>query len=80
MWVNEGMSKRYYARTDTVSQSVRSFAYESGKRTLDIEFPSREFYRYFDVTKRQFDEMIASGSIGTYVNTHIKPNHRFEKL
>ncbi|AEG93337.1 KTSC domain-containing protein [Ramlibacter tataouinensis] len=72
--------RRYYARTEGLSQGVRSLAYERDRQTLDIEFASRESYRYHGVEPEEFVALMTSGSLGIYVNQHIKPRHRCDKL
>lgn len=72
--------RRYYARTEGLSQGVRSVAYERDRRILEIEFASRETYRYHGVAPEEFVELMTSGSLGSYVNQRIKPRHRYDRL
>ncbi len=73
--------KRYVLQTDWASTGVRSLGYEADTRALDVEYPSGETYRYFEVEPFEFVELLQSPSLGTHVNTRIKPRHpRFAKL
>ncbi len=72
--------QHYYARTVGLSRGVRSVAYDRDRQLLDVEFASREAYRYEGVEPEEFMAMMTSGSLGQYVNREIKPNHRCHKL
>lgn len=73
--------KRYVVKTDWASTGVRSLGYEVDTRALDVEYPSGETYRYFEVEPFEFVELLQARSLGTHVNTRIKPRHpRFDKL
>jgi hypothetical protein len=73
--------KRYEVKTDWASTGVRSLGYETDTRALDVEYPSQETYRYFEVEPGEFLELLQAPSLGTHVNTRIKPRHpRFIKL
>jgi hypothetical protein len=88
LWRNAGMDKhtptiepgkRYFVRTDFASTGVRSLAYDARAKTLVVEYPSGEHYRYFDVPPGEFQALFTAKSIGARVNTHVKPRYRFEK-
>ena len=62
------------------SSAVEAIGYNGHERLLDIRYPSGEVYRYFDVSPQRHRALLEAESIGRYVNEHIKPNYRFEKL
>lgn len=72
--------KKYFARSESVSSSIRSVGYDAGTQALDVEFASGQRYRYLRVPAEVFAALMATGSLGTFVNTKIKPVYEFEKL
>lgn len=62
------------------SSAVRALGYDPERRLLDVMYPDGDVYRYFGVSPQRHYALMAAGSIGRYVNEHIKPNYRFEKL
>lgn len=48
--------------------------------TLAVKFSSGGVYHYLGVSADQFAAMKNSGSIGSYLHKHIKPNHAFTKI
>lgn len=60
------------------SSAIERAAYYGGERTLDIWYRGGDRYRYFDVPESLYDGLCSAPSAGDFVNTHIKPLHRFE--
>lgn len=48
--------------------------------TLYVRFKSGPTWKYDDVNAATYEEMMASGSIGSYFAKHIKPHHKAEKV
>ena len=61
----------------TVIQNIR---YNPISYTLRITFISGTVYDYLDVPPEIYVAMKASGSKGTYLNTHIKGHFNFRKI
>jgi hypothetical protein len=55
------------------SSSVRSVGWSDG--TLELEYVNGSTYEYFDVPQPTYAALLASSSIGAYVNAHIKPHY-----
>ncbi len=55
------------------SSSVRSVGWSDG--TLELEYVNGSTYQYYDVPQPTYAALLASSSIGAYVNTHIKPHY-----
>lgn len=72
--------KRYKVQTDWASTSVRSLLYDADAKTLDIEYPSGEMYRYRGVPAAEFVALFSAESLGIHVNRRIKTRYAFEKL
>lgn len=67
-------------RRPVSSSSVTSVGYDPRTLTLEVEFSDGELYRYFDVPEHDADGLIAAGSIGKYLNEHIKGRYRFARV
>jgi hypothetical protein len=48
------------------SSSLRSLAYDSRSRTLEIEFHRAGVYQFYDVPKTAREEMLVQTSLGAY--------------
>jgi hypothetical protein len=59
-------------RRQVNSSSLRSIAYDSRSRILEIEFHSGRVYQYLDVSQTVFEELLAQDSLGAYFNTEIR--------
>jgi hypothetical protein len=62
------------------SSSVRSAGYDASERVLEVEFRNGGVYQYLDVPGEEYDEFREADSKGRYLNTEIKPNHRYRRL
>lgn len=61
-----------FPRTRVSSTAIYSVAYYSKEKTLDIEFTSRQVYRYVGVPVHVASGLMAAESKGKYFNEHIK--------
>jgi len=57
------------------SSAVASLGYDEPSQTLEVEFKKAGVYQYYNVPQITYDQMMASDSIGTFINVHIKPSH-----
>jgi hypothetical protein len=62
------------------SSSVASVGYDASARVLEVEFRNGGVYQYLDVQGEEYDEFSEADSKGRYLNTEIKPNHRYRRL
>jgi len=62
------------------STVIRSHTYCEEAEILQISFVSGKIYRYFGVSKVQYEEFRKAFSKGTYFNKYIKPFHSFKEL
>lgn len=64
-------------RRERVKSSViREVGYDAKQRVLEVEFHSGRIYHYLDVTRRDYDAMRSSDSVGKYFNQVIKTKYR----
>jgi hypothetical protein len=68
-------------REHVLSSAMRAVGYDSMSRTLDIEFPSGEVYRYHDVPPEMHSGLMAAQSQGRYFHDNIRSQgYRYERL
>jgi hypothetical protein len=67
-------------RTPVVSSDLASVGYDAKSKILEIEFHSGGLYRYFEVPKDVFDQLLAAESKGRFFAAHIREHFRFERI
>jgi hypothetical protein len=68
------------AWTEVESSAVRCVCYNPAKMELDVRFEEGREYRYFQVPRSKYRALLTAESIGAFVNSQIKPYHRFEEI
>ncbi|MBB1274314.1 KTSC domain-containing protein [Psychromonas sp. SR45-3] len=66
-------------RISVDSSNLVSVGYNEETCTLEIEFNSG-LYQYFDVPSYIHEELMNSGSKGSYLNTNVKNTYQYEKI
>ena len=68
-------------RVIVMSSSITSVGYNSSNRTLEIEFNWGGIYRYHDVPREVYINLLEADSHGKYFENHInKAGFEFEKI
>jgi hypothetical protein len=62
------------------SSSVASVGYDAAAQVLEVEFRNGGVYQYLDVPGDEYDEFREADSKGRFLNTEIKPHHRYRRL
>lgn len=63
------------------SSNVEAIGYDTTTSELHVRFvKSGITYVYYSVEEWRFQELMASDSKGTYLNSQIKPNYQCAKL
>lgn len=62
------------------STSLRSVGYDPAARVLEVEFRNGGVYQYLDVQDAEYEDFQDADSKGAYLNTEIKPSHRYRRL
>lgn len=62
------------------SSNLESVGYEEETQTLEIEFNKGGVYRYFEVPKKVYLELISASSHGAYFHRYIKDRYRWSKV
>jgi hypothetical protein len=58
------------------SSAVRRVGYEEPDHVLRLEYANGGVYDYLEVPEEEAERLMASDSIGGYVNRRIKPRYR----
>ncbi len=61
------------------SSAIATIAYDEEMRSLDVEFRGGDTYRYFNVSKSIYRELLKAESAGAYWN-EVKDKFAFAKL
>lgn len=67
-------------REQVASEALRSVGYDEPTQTLEVEFKNGRVYQYFDVPASTHQELIGSGSVGSYFATSIRDQFRSAQL
>jgi hypothetical protein len=67
-------------RSRVQSSSVRSIGYDPRQHALEIEFHGGSIYRYGLVPESVFERLRTAPSVGSFVNTVVKPRYPARKL
>lgn len=62
------------------SSSVEAVGFDQQTNELWIRFVGGATYVYAPVPRSVYRELLSSGSIGTYVNHHIKPRFGYREV
>jgi hypothetical protein len=62
------------------SSSIKAVGYDGSTRALELEYVNGSVYQYFDVPQPTYAGLLAAPSIGSYVNTEIKPYYDFTEV
>lgn len=68
-------------RIPVTSSNCASVGYDETTCTLEVEFKHGGVYRYFGVPASEHAALVATPSVGGYLDAHIKKaGYRYEKL
>lgn len=62
------------------SSNVAELGYDSLTRTAFVKFNNRALYIYKGVPQSEFNNLLNSSSIGSYLNSNFKNVYPFEKI
>lgn len=67
-------------RTPVSSSNLESVGFDVENNILEIEFNSGGVYKYFDVPKVVFEQLMSASSHGKFFHREVKGNFRFERV
>ena len=62
------------------SSNIASVGYEEESQVAFVEFLNGSTYKYEDVPKSEFDNLLAASSVGKYFNQNFKGVYRFVEV
>ena len=66
-------------RRRVTSSSLRSVGYDESAKILEIEFQNGRVYRYYDVPRDVYEELMNAESLGSYFVENIRDNFRYSR-
>ena len=67
-------------REHVASSNISSIGYDQGTQTLEVEFTNGSVYQYYNVDQNLFDQLMASGSKGQFLNNYIKNAYPYSRV
>ncbi len=67
-------------RYSVASSNISSVGYDPATETLEIEFLSGAIYQYYNVPQNMYDQLMAEGSKGRFLNTYIKNAYPYSRV
>ena len=67
-------------RYSVASSNIASGGYDHATETLEVEFLSGSLYQYYNAPKNMYDQLIAAGSKGRFLNTYIKNAYPYSRV
>lgn len=61
------------------SSNLVAVGYDEETATLEVEFNSG-IYQYFDVPSYVYEELMSSGSKGSYLHQHVKSTYDYAQI
>ena len=67
-------------RYSVASSNIASIGYDANTETLEVEFLNGSVYQYYNVPRNMYDQLIAEGSKGRFLNTYIKNAYPYSRI
>jgi hypothetical protein len=62
------------------SEAIASVGYESASCSLEVQFVGGGLYRYYEVPRAIYEELMSADSHGRYFMAHVRDRYRCERL
>jgi hypothetical protein len=62
------------------SSNVESIGYNESTESLFVKFLNGSTYEYKNVPKMEYEQLLASPSVGSYMNRNIKGAYTYERI
>ena len=63
-----------------ISDMLNAIGYDAKARILEVIFRTEDRYRYFEVPPTEYQALIASESLGQYMQKHIIGHYEYERV
>lgn len=67
-------------RYSVASSNISSVGYDPATETLEVEFLSGAIYQYYNFPQNMYDQLMAEGSKGRFLNTYIKNAYPYSRV
>lgn len=67
-------------RYTVASSNIASIGYDAATETLEVEFLSGSVYQYYNVPQGMYDNLMAEGSKGRFLNVYIKNAYPYSRI
>ena len=67
-------------RNSVASSNIASIGYDANTETLEVEFLNGSVYQYYNVPQNMYDQLIAEGSKGRFLNFYIKNSYPYSRV
>lgn len=63
-----------------ISSNVDQIGYDGEEEILVVKYKTGAIYKYFNIPYTMWHEIKGTPSIGRFINSRIKPTHKFERV
>ena len=70
------MNSNWVKWVEVESENIKKFCYRNGKLFVVYAKTPNEVFVYSDVPEATMKRLYKSASVGSFINQHIKPNHK----
>lgn len=67
-------------RYSVASSNISAIGYNQATETLEVEFLSGSVYQYYNVPQNIYDQLMAAGSKGRFLNAYIKNAYPYSRV
>ena len=67
-------------RHSVASSNIASIGYDANTETLEVEFLNGSVYQYYNVPQNMYDQLMAEGSKGRFLNAYIKNAYPYSRV
>jgi predicted nucleic acid-binding protein len=78
--IKEIKEEEQILRSPVASSNITSIGYNPTLKILEIEYRHGAIYRYFDVSREDYENLRSASSHGSYFSNNIRNEYEFEKL
>ena len=62
------------------SEALASIGYDPAGHVLEVEFTSGRVYQYFDVPRREVEQLLRATSQGAFFSERVRGRYRYEPV
>lgn len=62
------------------SSNVAAVGYHEDVKDIHVQFKNGSTYKYGNVPKEVYEQLVGAASVGGFLNSQIKPNYSCERI